>query len=160
MYASNYQAPHQSSPNTPDADHVYAPLNISERQNLYGHVNTREPAYSVLEKPTYKNDITCLNYGRSISAEQPTYNLVEEFSVKGAEGPAQDGAYDNQPVYNVLEEPCQECSEGPGDYGPMSPEEPVYNTLEGPDVERPDKDLEFTNEPIYNVLEEDRYSEV
>lgn len=165
MYASNYQVPHRSSEthyteSNPNTDHVYAPLNISEGQNVYGHVNTQEPIYRVLENPTYDNDITCLNYGRLISVEQPMYNLVEELSVKGAEGPARNGACDDQPVYNVLEEPFTGGSEGPDHYGAISLDEPAYDMLERPYLERPDNNPEFFNEPIYNVLEEDPYPEV
>ena len=160
MYGSNYQVPHRGSEthytgSDPNADHLYAPLNFSEGQNIYGHVGTQEPIYRVLEDPTYDNGITSLNYGRSISVEQL---LAEE--LKEAKGPVQDGAYDNQPVYNVLEEPYLEGSKGPAHYGTMSPEEPLYNTLEKPYVQRPDNDPEFVNEPIYNVIEEDPYPEV
>ncbi len=140
--------------NDPNTDHVYAPLNISEGQNIYGHVNTQEPVYRVLESPTNDNDVKSKIYGHSISIEQPMY-YMEELSVERAEGPAQDGANDNQPVYNVLEEPYPEGSEGPGDYGAISPEEPFYSTLEESYAERPDS--EFINEPIYNVLEEGPY---
>ncbi len=141
----------------PDADHVYAPLNISEGQNIYGHVNPQEPVYRVLESPAYDNDIKSQIYGHSLSIEQPVYH-VEELTVEGAKGPAQGGANDNQPVYNVLEGPYHKGQEGSDHYGAISPEEPVYNTLEESYAERPDS--EFINEPIYNVLEEGPYPEV
>ncbi|XP_078342623.1 uncharacterized protein LOC144628398 [Oculina patagonica] len=164
IYASHYQVPNRSSEthftdSDPNTDHVYAPLNISEGQNIYGHVNTQEPVYRVLESPSYDNDVKSKIYGHSISIEQPVY-YTEELSVEGAEGPAQDGANDDQPVYNVLEEPYHEGQEGSDHYGAISSEEPVYNTLDESYAERPDNDSEFTNEPIYNVLEEGPYPEV
>lgn len=146
--------------NDPHTDQVYAPLNISESQNIYGHGNIREPLYRALENPGYDNDRKSKTYGRAISIEQPVYNLMEELSTPGADGPVQDGVYDDQPVYNVLEGPYLEDSEGPGHYDTGSPEEPVYNTLEESYVTKLSDDPKFINEPIYNVLEEKPYPEV
>ena len=139
---------------------MYAPLNISEGQNIYGYVNTQEPVYRVLEIPAYDNEVKSQAIGHPISIEQPVYNLVEELSVKGVEGPAYDGTHDNQPLYNVLDGLCLEGSEGPEHYGAKPSEEPFYNTLEESCVLRPDNDPGFINEPIYNVLEEEPYPEV
>ena len=139
---------------------MYAPLSISEGQNIYGHINTQEPVYRVLENPPYDNEVKSQANGDPISIEQPVYNLMEELSLEGTEGRTHDGAHDNQPLYNVLDGPCLEGSEVPEHCGAMPSEEPFYNTLEESCEERPDNEPGFINEPIYNVLEEEPYPNV
>lgn len=134
-------------------DHVYAPLNISEGHNIYGHLHTQKTVYKASE------DSVCDKVTRShthgpISINQPVYNLLEDLSVVRSKGPVNDSNNDTQPVYNVLEEPYIEPVDG-------SPDEPVYNTLEKrypDDVTEPNVS-EFINEPIYYILEEEPYKE-
>jgi len=134
IYASNYEEPHfnsetQFSDHDSQADHTYAPLNFSDSQNLNGHGNIQGQLYRTLENPGYEKDAKSQAYVRAIrpiSMEQPVYNLIEEFSMPGEDGPEQDG------VNNQEEEPHLEPvdSDGIVHYNAGSPAEPVYHTLE------------------------------
>ena len=128
IYASNYEEPYLNSQrhfsdNDPQADHLYAPLNFSDSQNIHGH------GHRALENPGYNTDVRSQAYARAvrpISMEQPVYNLMEEFSKPGADEPEQDGVTDQEE--ELYMEPRD--SDGPVHYNAGSPEEPVYHTLE------------------------------
>ena len=130
---------------------VYASLNIPGG-DVCGHGDNMEPAYS---DPVLDTEKKSKNHG-SISVEQPVYICLEKLSVVGLEGPVSDDENYTQPVCRVTSSMklYLEASDGPGT---MSPDEPVYNTLEQlfPDDVKEPNDSEFINDPIYYVLEEE-----
>ena len=134
IYASTHEEPYlnsetQFSDNDSPEDHIYAPLNFSDDQNIHAHGNTEEHLYRTLENPGFDNVVKSGAYIRNmrpISMEQPLYNLIEEFSVPRENGHRQDVEADQE------EEPYLEPidSDGSVHYKARSTEEPVYNTLE------------------------------
>ena len=104
--------------------------------NTYGDQNVNESDYSVPQGPKDES----LYYG-SVSIDQPEYSIVEDVTVKIANG-AEEGPYTMEPTYNVLEEPYPDSSKSPSNHGTLSVNEPFAE--EGP----------YTMEPTYNVLEE------
>ena len=117
------------SDNDPHADHVYAPLNFPDGQNINGHGNNQDQLHRALENPGCVKGVktqASIRAFRPISIEQPVYNLIEEFSLPGEDGPEQDG------VNNQEEEPYLEPvdSDRTVHHGGRSPVEPVYHTLE------------------------------
>ena len=132
IYASTNEEPYlnsetQFSDNDSPEDHIYAPLNFSDDQNIHAHGNTQEHLYRTLENPGFDNVVKSRAYIRNmrpISMEQPLYNLIEEFSVPRENGHRQDVEADKE------EEPYLEPIDSDGNYKARSTEEPVYNTLE------------------------------
>ena len=192
IYASHYQALHRPSavetdheketePNKADneEDHFYAPLNLTEDQNIYGPEVAEEPVYNVLETPVdeliYQNhgsvreepvdDCAEAVYIEVISEEGTSFgNTLERSYQYGAEGPNNDPESMNEPIYNVVEEdPDLEGSNGSDHDGVISEEGTSFgNTLERSyqdGADGPSNDPESINEPIYNVVEEDPYLE-
>lgn len=140
--------------------------------NTYGDQNVNESDYSVPQGPKDES----LYYG-SVSIDQPEYSIVEDVTVKIANG-AEEGPYTMEPTYNVLEEPYPDSSKSPSNYGTLSVNEPfynslersysndgfgdnqgevVYNTLEEPGVTGADEEDNYSNtalkEHVYNVLD-------
>ena len=118
----------------------------------------------MLEKPTADNGTPSQKHDGSVSFEQPVYNIMEELSTTEAtEGPAH---YAVEPEYNVLEDPNLADTRGSGHYGAISPEGPIYKSLEG----RPychdsyynklNYNVECTSEPSYNAVEEGTCSNI
>ena len=154
---------------------MYAPLNILDGQNIYGHKPT-EPVYNVLdnsasrseaplqsgpvgiEQPVYNIPVEELpNHQEDtlqsgpVSIEQPVYNILEELATDREKTP-----FGTDPVYNVLEANGQEDAESSGDNGSLPSEGKIHNPLEETKhVE--DCNVKRDNEPVYNVLEQDHY---
>ena len=134
IYVSNYEEPYVSSDthfsdNDPQADHVYAPLNFPDSQNINGLGNNQEQLHRALGNPGCVKGVKSQGSSRAIrpiSIEQPVYNLIEEFSLPRDDGPEQDGVNDRE------EEPYLEPvdSDGTVHHRGRSPEEPFYYTLE------------------------------
>lgn len=125
IYASNYYLVKDP---TADSGNVYAPLNIPDGQNIYGH------------KPI-----------------KPDYNIMEN-SAPCSEVPLQNGPVSiEQPIYNVLEVPGQRGdAQNSGDHGSVSSTGQIYNTLEDRKYSE-DPCVKDSNEPIYNVLEDNHH---
>ena len=188
IYASHYQALHRPSaveadheketePNKADneEDHFYAPLSLTEDQNIYGPEVAEEPVYNVLETPVdeliYQNpgslreepvdDCAEAVYIEVISEEGTSFgNTLERSYQYGAEGPNNDPESMNEPISNVVEEdPDLEGLNSSDHDGVISEEGTSFgNTLERSyqyGAEGPNNDPESMNEPIYNVVEED-----
>ena len=142
IYASNYCLVKDP---TADSGNVYAPLNIPDGQNIYGH-KPIQPDYNILQ-----NSEAPLQNG-PVRIEQPVYNTLEEL-------PIIPGyiSYGKKPVYNVLEAPGQlGDAQSSGDYGSVPSKGQIYNTLEDPKYSE-DPYVKDTNEPIYNVLEDNHH---
>ena len=150
--------------------HIYAPLNISEGENIYGHRNNQE---IVIQD-------TMPNINGPISVHHRVYDLMEELVMDPLKGPVENSENGSEPVYNVLEGSCLDGPQSPAYFGitsdstdglhynyidkgnhPMSNvseqkessfyaatgvTEPVYNTLEAPVTEN-------DGDPVYDVLE-------
>ena len=142
IYASNYRLVKDP---TADSGNVYAPLNIPDGQNIYGHKPIK-PDYNMLQN----SEASLQN--SPVSIEQPLYNTLEEL-------PIIPGCitYGKKPVYNVLEAPGQlDNAQSSGDYGSVPSEGQIYNTLEDPKYSEVPY-AKGTNEPIYNVLEDNHH---
>ena len=131
---------------------MYASLSVPEGNNIYGHGNTQDPVYNVLEDPSSENDKEGEYYG-SLSMDQPVYNVLEDLSV-GKQGSVENEEYGEvDPVYNVLDDPYYDGAGMTEHYGSAPVNEPFYNTLEESHANgegiRGAKD-----EPVYNTLEE------
>ena len=128
---------------------MYAPLNIPDGQNIYGHKPT-EPVYNVLdnsasrseaplqsgpvgiEQPVYNILVEELpNHQEDtlqsgpVSIEQPVYNILEELAIDREKTP-----FGTDPVYNVLEANGQDDAESSGDNGSLPSEGKIHNPLE------------------------------
>ena len=114
---------------------LYAPQNIPEGSNVYGHRNNQE---------TVMNDMKPQTNG-PISVDQCVYGLMEEIIMATLNSPVNGNENGTQPVYNILEGSYLDVSQRPGQYDTTSS---VYNTLKGP-VNCIDKDTK----PVYGVLE-------
>ena len=142
IYASNYRLVKDP---TADSGNVYAPLNIPDGQNIYGHKPIK-PDYNMPQ-----NSEAPLQNG-PVSIEQPVYNTLEELPIIPAYI-----TYGKKPVYNVLEAPGQlGDAQSSGDYGSVPSEGQIYNTLEDPKYSEVPY-AKGTNEPIYNVLEDNHH---
>ena len=104
--------------------HVYAPLNFSVGENVYGHRNNQE---------TVANDMKPQTSG-PISVDQCVYGLMEEIILATLKGPVRGTENGTQPVNNVLEGNYLDVSERPGQSGTLCAEGPVYNSLDGPQL--------------------------
>ena len=142
IYASNYRLVKDP---TADSGNMYAPLNIPDGQNIYGHKPIK-PDYNMLQ-----NSEAPLQNG-PVSIEQPVYNTLEELPII-----PRYITYGKKPVYNVLEAPGQlGDAQSSGDYGSVPSEGQIYNTLEDPKYSEVSY-AKGTNEPIYNVLEDNHH---
>ena len=171
IYASNYCLVKDP---TADSGNVYAPLNIPDGQNIYGHkptelvynvldnsasrsevplqsgpVGIEQPVYNILEElPNHQEDT--LQTG-PVSIEQPVYNILEELPIDRENTP-----FGTEPVYNVLEANGQGDAESSGDNGSLPSEGKIHDTLEET-KHAEDCNVKRDNEPVYNVLEQDHY---
>ena len=167
IYASNYCLVKDP---TADSGNVYAPLNIPDEQNIYGHksikpdnilasrpeaplqngpVSIEQPVYNTLEELPNHQEETLQSCPASI--EQPVYNILEELPINRENTP-----FGTEPVYKVLEANGQGDAETSGDNGSLPSEGKIHNTLEETNHAE-DCNVKRDNEPVYNVLEQDHY---
>ena len=146
IYSSNYCL---VKDRTPDPGNVYAPLNIPDGQNIYGHKPIK-PDYNILENSAPYSEVPLQN--GPVSIEQPVYNTLEELPII-----PEYITYGEKSVYNVLEVPGKlGDAQSSGDYGSIPSQGQIYNTLEDPKYSE-DPYVKGTNEPIYNDLEDNHH---
>lgn len=130
---------------------VYAALNVPEGHNIYGAGNVDEPFYSFLQDPEQDKEegqrYSCL------SLDPALYHTLEKLQVMDQ----RNAEYNcpTEPMYNVLEGPNPGVRKETESCGPISVNEPSYNTVEKPVS---NEGLSRGNyDPVYNILEDPLY---
>lgn len=158
VYASGYQAPvrvgEANLGNSRESEvDFYAPLNIPERKNIYGHINNQETVFKDM-RPKINGPI---------SVNQRVYDLMEEIVMDPPVGPTEEGENGAEPVYNALVGSFLDGSQSPKLNGPISVNQRVYDLMEEMvmvPLKGPAECGESGTEPVYNVLEGSVFGEV
>ncbi|PFX17326.1 hypothetical protein AWC38_SpisGene18355 [Stylophora pistillata] len=158
VYASGYQAPvrvgEANLGNSRESEvDFYAPLNIPDRKNIYGHINNQETVFKDM-RPKINGPI---------SVNQRVYDLMEEIAMDPPVGPTEEGENGAEPVYNALVGSFLDGSQSPKLNGPISVNQRVYDLMEEMvmvPLKGPAECGESGTEPVYNVLEGSVFGEV